>query len=90
MFTCIYCLADTENDDDICDDCVKMANKDNCVLGHQCRENERDLVQAQSTIHGMNAEIKRLRLALEWAAVQFANHNLPALSHQCRVYAEGE
>ena len=69
MFTCMYCLADTENDDDICDDCVKMANKDNCVLGHQCRENERDLVQAQSTIHGMNAEIKRLRAALKDARV---------------------
>ena len=90
MFTCMHCLADTENDSDICDGCVEKANEENCVHRLQCRETERDLVQAQSTIHGMNAEIKRLRLALEWAAVQFANHNLPSFSHQCRVYAEGE
>lgn len=31
------------------------------------------------------SEIERLRAALEGAAVQFANNNLPAFSHQCRA-----
>lgn len=29
--------------------------------------------------------IERLEAALEGAAVQFANNNLPAFSHQCRA-----
>jgi predicted RNase H-like nuclease (RuvC/YqgF family) len=33
-------------------------------------------------------EIERLRAALEGAAVQFANNNLPAFSHQCRAALE--
>lgn len=31
------------------------------------------------------ADNERLRAALEGAAVQFANNNLPAFSHQCRA-----
>lgn len=47
--------------------------------------------EAEGSLYGKAAdEIERLRFALEWAAVQFANHNFPAFSHQCRVYAEGE
>ncbi len=35
-------------------------------------------------------EIERLRAALEWAAVQLGNNNLPAFAHQVRAVLGGE
>ena len=36
------------------------------------------------------AEIERLRAALEWAAVQLGNNNLPAFAHQARAALGGD
>lgn len=42
-------------------------------------------VSSATAVAELKADNERLRAALEGAAVQFANNNLPAFSHQCRA-----
>jgi hypothetical protein len=43
------------------------------------------LIESEAEIERLKDGEARLRAALEGAAVQFANNNLPAFSHQCRA-----
>ena len=51
-------------------------------------QREIELLEAQ--LRECRAEIAKLREALEWAAVQLGNNNLPAFAHQARAALGGE
>lgn len=48
------------------------------------------LIESEAEIERLKDGEARLRAALEGAAVQFANNNLPAFSHQCRAALKGK
>lgn len=52
--------------------------------------NQREIELLESQLRECRAENAKLREALEWAAVQLGNNNLPAFAHQVRAVLGGE
>ena len=85
MYTCMRCLSDTPNDDDICDACVEQANEENCIHRLQCRENERALAHAKATMHRMDDEITQLRAVVRECIAMLEQLGYTPLSRRARA-----